>query len=129
MSKPTIFNYNTPLTYRDVQIYFSQKGMPELEAEHFYRFYEIRQRRSKKGKLFTNWKSIAHDWIVSAISMICIPRPIEVLNFFSGSGPFRKHIPIISKSFRKCAAIYRMCGIKYNLLYIGEFIEYFCTGI
>ena len=29
-----------PSTIRDVKIYFSQKGMPDYEAENFYQFYE-----------------------------------------------------------------------------------------
>lgn len=69
MIKQQLFNCSMPPPYREVQIYFSQKGMPELEAEHFYRFYEIKQWRSKNGNFFKNWKSIAHAWIVSAISM------------------------------------------------------------
>lgn len=69
MPKQLFFNSNMPPPYREVQIYFLQKGMPELEAEHFYRFYEMKEWRSKNGNLLGNWKSIAHGWIVSAISM------------------------------------------------------------
>jgi hypothetical protein len=67
--KQTLYNGNSPPSLETVKIYFSQKGMKELEAEHFYIFYEMKQWRSSKGNLFKNWKSLAHGWIMSALRM------------------------------------------------------------
>lgn len=69
MRKTQLYNGNTPPCFETVKIYFSQKGMNDLEAEHFYRFYEMKQWRSSKGNLFNNWKSLAHGWIMSAVRM------------------------------------------------------------
>lgn len=69
MNKQIIYQGGTPPSLDAVKIYFSQKRMNELEAEHFFLFYQFKQWRSKKGNLLTNWKSLAHGWIVSAIRM------------------------------------------------------------
>lgn len=69
MAKQLLYNGNTPPSLDTVKIYFSQKGMNELEAEHFYRFYEMKQWRSNKGNLFRSWKTLAFGWIMSAIRM------------------------------------------------------------
>lgn len=58
-------NYMPP-RIQDVKIYFSQKGMAEKEAEHFFLFYEIKSWTNKKGNPFKNWKSLAYRWIMSA---------------------------------------------------------------
>lgn len=62
-----MFQGVTPPSMDNVKIYFSQKGLNELEAEHFFMFYQFKDWRSKKGTLLTNWKSLAHGWIMSAI--------------------------------------------------------------
>lgn len=69
MNKQPLYNGNTPPSLETVKVYFSQKGMNDQEAEHFYRFYEMKQWRSSKGNLFRSWKSIAHGWIMAAIRM------------------------------------------------------------
>jgi hypothetical protein len=57
-----------PPRIEDVRIYFSQKGMPVLEAEAFFIFYEKKNWKSKKGNFFKSWKNIAYYWIASVIS-------------------------------------------------------------
>jgi len=40
MQQHAFFNRTMPPSIQDVKIYFSQKGMPDREAEHFFLFYE-----------------------------------------------------------------------------------------
>lgn len=68
MNNQKLFTGSTP-SMEAVKIYFSQKGMNEQEAEHFFMFYQMKQWRSSKGNLLTNWKSLAHGWIMSAVRM------------------------------------------------------------
>lgn len=56
-----------PPTLDQVKIYFSQKGMNDKEAEHFYQLYQLRQWRNKKGEMITRWKNAAHGWIFAAL--------------------------------------------------------------
>ena len=49
MKKQTLFTHTMPPRIQDVKIYFSQKGMPDVEAEHFFLFYEKKQWKSKNG--------------------------------------------------------------------------------
>jgi hypothetical protein len=67
-SQQNMYKSNIP-TLGEVKIYFSQKGMNELEAEHFYQFYEMKQWISKKGNPHKNWKSLAYGWIMYAIKL------------------------------------------------------------
>ena len=69
MTKVAIYQGNTPPSMEHVKTYFSQKGMNEREAEHFYLFYQMKQWRSSKGNLLTNWKSPAYRWIMAAIRL------------------------------------------------------------
>ncbi|TXJ28983.1 MAG: hypothetical protein E6Q24_04715 [Chitinophagaceae bacterium] len=69
MGKSLLFRGETPPSLNKVKGYFTQKGQNELEAEHFFMFYQFKQWRSKKGNLITNWKSLASGWIMSAIRM------------------------------------------------------------
>jgi len=65
MKKQKMYTGATP-SMEAVKCYFSEKGMNEQEAEHFFMFYQMKQWRSSKGNLLTNWKPIAHGWILSA---------------------------------------------------------------
>lgn len=56
-----------PPSIRDVKIYFSQKGMPDYEAENFYQFYEKNHWKSKNGFVFKDWKNIAYRWIAAVV--------------------------------------------------------------
>ena len=56
-----------PPNIDQVKMYFSQKGMNEQEAQHFFQLYQIKQWRTKKGEMIKNWKNAAHGWIFSAI--------------------------------------------------------------
>ena len=47
-----------PPNLDQVKMYFSQKGMNEQEAQHFFQLYQIRQWRTKKGEMIKNWKNI-----------------------------------------------------------------------
>ena len=49
MIDKSVFNKLVPPTIRDVKIYFSQKGIPEAEAEAFFLFQEKRQWAAKEG--------------------------------------------------------------------------------
>ena len=69
MEKQALFNPNMPPTIQDVQIYFSQKGMPDKEADHFFLFYEKKLWKSKKGQPLKSWKNIARSWIMSVLSV------------------------------------------------------------
>jgi hypothetical protein len=62
------FTKSVPPRIQDVKIYFSQKGIPEAEAEAFFLVYEKRMWKSKKGNSLTNWKSLAYRWIASVLN-------------------------------------------------------------
>ena len=57
-----------PPAIQDVKAYFSQKGIPDLEADHFFLFYEKKHWMSKNGLHFKSWKNIARSWIMSVLS-------------------------------------------------------------
>jgi len=63
MEKQTLFTCTMPPGIQDVKIYFSQKGMPDLEAEHFFLFYDRKQWKTKNGHFLKSWKNIAWSWI------------------------------------------------------------------
>jgi hypothetical protein len=67
MQQQIIFNRTIPPKIEDVKIYFSQRGMPDREAEHFFLFYEKRLWKSKKGRFLKSWKNIAWNWISSVL--------------------------------------------------------------
>ena len=68
MGKTKLFKDSMwPPTLEQVKIYFSQKGMNDKEAEHFFQMYQMKQWRNKKGNMITRWKNAAHSWIFSAI--------------------------------------------------------------
>jgi len=56
-----------PPTLEQVKIYFSQKGMNDKEAEHFFQLYQLRQWRTRNGEMIRRWKKAAHCWIFSAV--------------------------------------------------------------
>jgi hypothetical protein len=65
MRNDALYSKLIPPTIQEVKIYFSQKGISEKEAEHFFFYYEKKLWTSKKGNFFKNWKSIAYRWIAS----------------------------------------------------------------
>jgi hypothetical protein len=67
MQKPTIFTCIMQPSIQEVKIYFCQRGMPDLEADHFFEFYEKKQWKSKSGLFRKNWKNIARTWIMSVL--------------------------------------------------------------
>ena len=67
MQQQALFTNTMPPSIQDVKIYFSQKGMTDLEAEHFFLFYEKKQWKSKNGNFFKSWKNIARNWIMSVL--------------------------------------------------------------
>jgi hypothetical protein len=67
MIDKSVFNKLVPPTIRDVKIYFSQKGMPETEAEAFFLFQEKRQWATNNGNSLSEWKSSARRWIDAVI--------------------------------------------------------------
>jgi len=68
MEKTTLYSQIMPPTIQDVKIYFSQKGMQEMEAECFFMFYEKKEWKSKKGNYFRTWKNVAYQWIGTIVS-------------------------------------------------------------
>jgi hypothetical protein len=56
-----------PPTIQEVKDYFSQRCMPDLEADHFFLFYEKKEWKSKRSKPFNGWKNLAWNWIRSAL--------------------------------------------------------------
>jgi len=56
-----------PPTIDDVKIYFSQKGLPEYEAENFYELYQKKEWISRYGNFLKNWKDVAYKWIVALV--------------------------------------------------------------
>jgi hypothetical protein len=67
MKKPSFFTSTMPPTIQDVKSYFGQKGMPDLEADHFFLFYEKKEWKSKNGNFLKSWKNIACSCIISAV--------------------------------------------------------------
>jgi len=68
MRNETLFTRTMPPSIEEVKIYFSQKGMPDMEAEHFFLFYEKKQWKSKGGNFLKSWKNIAWNWIKGVFS-------------------------------------------------------------
>jgi hypothetical protein len=60
-----LFSHHLSPRIEDVKVYFSQKGIPDKEAEDFFYVYERRNWMSKTGNFIINWKGIAYRWIVS----------------------------------------------------------------
>jgi len=69
MQNELLFTGTMPPTIQEVKIYFSQKGMPDREADHFFLFYEIKKWKSKKGRPLKSWKNIARNWTMSVLSV------------------------------------------------------------
>jgi len=67
MNQTTLLTRRIPPTIQDVMIYFSQKGMPEPEAEAFFLLHEKRGWTGAKGGRLYEWKSAARNWIGFAI--------------------------------------------------------------
>jgi hypothetical protein len=67
MQELSLFTKSMPPAIQSVKIYFSQKGMPDQEAEHFFLFYEKKQWKSKRGHYLKNWKNPAWSWIKEAL--------------------------------------------------------------
>jgi len=62
MNSDFVYTGIMPPTIQEVKIYFSQKGMPDLEADHFFLFYEKKEWKSKNGQPFKGWKHLAWNW-------------------------------------------------------------------
>jgi hypothetical protein len=56
-----------PPTMRDVKIYFNQRGMPECEAQSFFKFYEKQKWSTQNAIRITKWKKFAHRWIGAVV--------------------------------------------------------------
>jgi len=67
MDRELVYPKAMPPTIQEVKAYFSQKGMPDLEANHFFLFYEKRKWKSKNDKPFKGWKNLAWNWIQSVL--------------------------------------------------------------
>jgi len=53
-----------PPTLKEVKIYFSQKGIPEIEAERFFQHYAQKQWKTRHGQLLKSWKYVARSWVM-----------------------------------------------------------------
>jgi len=58
---------NHPPSIQDVKVYFNQKGMPDCEADTFYRFYDKKRWTSKNEHFYKDWKQIAYRWIARVV--------------------------------------------------------------
>jgi len=58
-----------PPRIEEVKIYFSQKGMAEQEAEHFFLFYELKGWKNNRGIFYRSWKDIAYKWIAQVLKL------------------------------------------------------------
>jgi hypothetical protein len=63
MEKQAVFTKIMPPRIQDVKIYFSQKGISDLEADHFFLYYEKKQWKNKNGLFLKSWKNCAWNWI------------------------------------------------------------------
>ena len=68
MRNEALFTRTMPPGIEEVRIYFSQKGIPDLEAEHFFLFYERKQWKNKSGDFVKSWKNSAWGWIRGVVS-------------------------------------------------------------
>ncbi|MCH7409974.1 hypothetical protein MM239_11265 [Belliella sp. DSM 111904] len=59
----TGYGGKVPPLFDHVREYFSLKGMSTDEAEIFYYHYESMDWESENGTPFSNWKTLADDWI------------------------------------------------------------------
>lgn len=50
-----------------IKIYFSQRGMSMTDAEYFFRFYDKKGWRNKRGHSLKNWKNTAYQWILKIL--------------------------------------------------------------
>lgn len=66
-AKQTQSDVNYPPSMQEIKIYFNQKGMPDCEADNFYRFYEKKRWTGKNGYFYKNWKQIAYRWIADVV--------------------------------------------------------------
>jgi hypothetical protein len=66
--KPLIQRVAYP-TLREVRIYFSEKEMPENEADAFFTTQTKKYWTSKKGKPLSKWKAEAFKWIASVLKV------------------------------------------------------------
>ena len=65
--KPQGFGKQIPPKKESVYIYFAQKGLPESEAERFFKCNEGRHWQNGNGKLIQNWKTLACEWTWKAL--------------------------------------------------------------
>jgi hypothetical protein len=63
MKKPNNLPETVSPGINEVIIYFSQRGLSIAEADHFFKFYEKRGWKSKKGLFLRKWKNTAYQWI------------------------------------------------------------------
>ncbi|PSL42837.1 hypothetical protein CLV51_11053 [Chitinophaga niastensis] len=61
------FSNNIPPKIEAVKAYFLHRGISDLEATHFFLFYDSKNWRSKKGCSIRNWKISAHNWIMNMV--------------------------------------------------------------
>lgn len=58
------FGKNIPPLKKYVLIYFSQKGLSEPEAIHFFDHFNQKNWSNHQGKILSNWKMTAWEWIL-----------------------------------------------------------------
>ena len=66
-TKVTVLPGMRPPSLREVRIYFSEKEMPEQEADDFYAAKTKDCWKGKKGKNMDQWKGEAFRWIAAVI--------------------------------------------------------------
>lgn len=58
---------DVPPQKKHVFIYFVQKGCSEHDADAFFQFFDQRNWRTYRGKILSNWKMAAWQWILKQI--------------------------------------------------------------
>jgi len=62
MKKLEGFGQQVPPLKKFVFIYFAQKGIPESEADRFFRHYDACGWKNAEHKPIQNWKTLACEW-------------------------------------------------------------------
>jgi hypothetical protein len=57
------FGNQLPPSWHQVRIYFAQQTASIKQATAFFKFYQQRNRQSKRGIPLQNWKKLACTWI------------------------------------------------------------------
>ena len=52
-----------PPSLQETQRYFTEKGASTQAAELFFKYYQKKKWRARKGRPLRNWKAAAYQWM------------------------------------------------------------------